>query len=200
VLPRLLWLGLGALASLLATVRLQLWILQAYPGAGWWAVGGGLAAAGALWALVLVLGLRFRSAKWIGSLLILAPLVFLALGYYGTTRYPQHRFKTVETAAEWSTLHPTLRLTLWLMALEDGQLVLTDIAREAHDYEEMGFKRPSKSPHYIKDDGYAHAVDLRVSNVGEVRNWARQGMFLLMGLQALRHTGTADHLHVSLPG
>ena len=137
---------------------------------------------------------------WLGlgalaSLLILAPLVFLALGYYGTTRYPQHRFKTVETAAEWSTLHPTLRLTLWLMALEDGQLVLTDIAREAHDYEEMGLKRPSKSPHYIKDDGYAHAVDLRVSNVGEVRNWARRITYRCLCLVNSMGAGCAEELN-----
>ena len=87
-----------------------------------------------------------------------------------------------------------------MMALEDRRLVLTDIARQSSDYEEMGLKKQPASLHYIKSDGYAHAVDLRVSNVGEMRNWARQGLFLLMGLQALRHTGTADHLHVSLPG
>ncbi len=64
----------------------------------------------------------------------------------------------------------------------------------------MGLKAQGRSPHYLHGDGYAHAVDLRVSNVGETRNWARQGLFLLMGLQAIRHTGTADYLYLALSG
>ena len=112
MLPRILWLVVGALVSLVAAVRLQLWILQHEPEAGWLAVAGGLTLAGAFWALVLVLGLRFRSLRWAGSVLILAPIIFLVLGYHGTTRYPQHHFKTADTAAEWPELHPTLRLAL----------------------------------------------------------------------------------------
>jgi len=200
VLPRIAWLALGGLGAVLAAVRLQLWVVERDAAAGWLAVVVGLAMGGALWALVLVVGLRFRSPRWAGGLLVLAPLIFLTLGYYGTTRYPAHNFKTPSTAAEWKTLHPTLRLALWLIALEDRQLVLTDIARTAGDYDEMGLVRQRESSHYIKGDGYAHAMDVRVSNVGEVRNWARQGLFLLMGLQTRRHVGTADHLHVSLPG
>jgi hypothetical protein len=200
MLPRIAWLVAGALAAVLTAVRLQLWVIERDAATGWLAVVAGLALGGALWAVVLVVGLRFRSLRWVGLALVLAPLGFLSLGYYGTTRYPAQNFKTQETAAEWKTLHPTLRLALWLLALEDRQLVLTDIARTENDYEEMGLVRRRDSPHYIKEDGYAHAVDLRVSNVGEVRNWARQGLFLLMGLKTSRHVGTADHLHVSLPG
>lgn len=200
MIPRIAWLALGALGAVLTAVRLQLWVIERDAATGWLAVVAGLAMGGVLWALVLVVGLRFRSLRWVGGALLLAPLAFLLLGYYGTTRYPAHNFKTQETAAEWNTLHPTLRLALWLMALEDRQLVLTDISRTANDYEEMGLLSRRESPHYIKGDGYAHAVDLRVSNVGEVRNWARQGLFLLMGLETRRHVGTADHLHVSLPG
>ena len=79
-------------------------------------------------------------------------------------------------------------------------MVLTDIARAPAEYRQMDLKTQGVSPHYLHVDGYAHAVDLRVSNVGETRNWARQGLFLLMGLEAIRHTGTADHLHLALPG
>jgi len=59
--------------------------------------------------------------------------------------------------------------------------------------------RAPDSQHYVGDDGFARAVDVRVSDAGALRNWARQGMFLLMGLEAGRHQGTADHLHISLP-
>jgi hypothetical protein len=45
-----------------------------------------------------------------------------------------------------------------------------------------------------------------VRDAGDLRNWARQGVFLALGLKADRHGGptdrhggTADHLHVSLP-
>lgn len=200
MLPRIAWLTLGALGAVLTTVRLQLWVIERDATAAWLAVVAGLVVGGALWAVVLAVGLRFRSLRWAGGTLVLAPLIFLALGYYGTTRYPAHNFKTQAAASEWKTLHPTLRLALWLIALEDRQVVLTDIARTASDYDEMGLAPRRESSHYIKGDGYAHAVDVRVSNVGEVRNWARQGLFLLMGLKTRRHVGTADHLHVSLPG
>jgi hypothetical protein len=150
-------------------------------------------------ALVLIVGLRMRSPRKMGLACGAALLLFLGLGYFGTTHYPAHNFKTPDTAVEWTQLHPTLRLTLWLVALEDRQMVLTDIARRPSDYPRMGLKRQEDSPHYLHLDGCAHAVDLRVSNVGEMRNWARQGLFLLMGLDAIRHTGTADHLHLALP-
>ncbi len=202
MLPRIAWLAVGALGAVLTAVRLQVWLIERAVAVGWLAVVAGLVLGGVGWALVLVVGLGFRSLRWIGAILLLAPLVFLVLGYCGTTRYPAQNFKTPAAASEWKTLHPTLRQALWLMALEDRQLVLTDIARAQSDCDEMGMglTRVKESLHYIKDDGYAHAVDLRVSNVGELRNWARQGLFVLMGLKTRRHLGTADHLHVTLPG
>ena len=168
MLPILLWFVASGLLALLAAIRLQLVLLGGDPEAGWLAVA------------------------------LFFPLLFLGLGYYGTTRYPARNFKTPETAAEWPILHPTLRLALWLVSLEDRRMVLTDIARHPREYGEMGLRRPAASPHYLHGDGYAHAVDLRVSNVGAARNWARQGFLLLMGLNAVRHTGTADHLHLAL--
>lgn len=130
----------------------------------------------------------------------ITPLLFLVLGYYGTVHYPPHNFKTADTATEWTTLHPTFCLALWLVALEDRRMVLMGIARAPVEHRPVGLKTQGVSLHYLHVDGYAHAVDLRVSNVGETRNWARQGLFLLMGLEAIRHTGTADHLHLALPG
>ena len=200
MLPLLLWWAIVVLGALLSTIRVQLAILRADPTAGWLAVVVGLLAGGGILAVVCIVGFRFRSLRKMGLAVFVAPLLFLALGYYGTTHYPQRNFKTATTAAEWTTLHPTLRLALWLVALEDRQMVLTDIAREPAEYAQMGLEGRAHSPHYLHQDGYAHAVDMRVSNVGETRNWARQGLFLLMGLQAKRHTGTADHLHLALSG
>jgi len=198
MLPTLLWFVAGGLLALLAAIRLQLVLLGGDPEAGWLAVAAGLMAGGAIFALVCICGLRFRSWRKMGAVALFFPLLFLGLGYYGTTRYPARNFKTPEIAAEWPMLHPTLRLALWLVSLEDRRMVLTDIARHPREYGEMGLRRPAASPHYLHGDGYAHAVDLRVSNVGAARNWARQGCLLLMGLNAECHTGTADHLHLAL--
>lgn len=198
MLPTLLWFGAGMLVALLAAIRLQLVALGADPDAGWLAVGAGLLAGGGIFALVCIIGFRCRSWRKMGMVVLGAPLLFFGLGYYGTTHYPAHNFKTPDTAAQWQTLHPTLRLALWLVSLEDRRMVLTDIARRPGEYAEMGLQKQGASPHYLHGDGYAHAVDLRVSNVGEARNWARQGLFLFMGLDAVRHTGTADHLHLAL--
>ena len=147
MLPTLLWFVAGGLLALLAAIRLQLVLLGGDPEAGWLAVAAGLMAGGAIFALVCICGLRFRSWRKMGAVVLFFPLLFLG--------------------------HP-------------------------REYGEMGLRRPAASPHYLHGDGYAHAVDLRVSNVGAARNWARQGFLLLMGLNAVRHTGTADHLHLAL--
>ncbi|MBT4499793.1 MAG: hypothetical protein HOC74_18845, partial [Gemmatimonadetes bacterium] len=112
---------------------------------------------------------------------------------------PEHRFKDLQTAVEWRQLHPTLRLAVWLVAIEDRSMVLTDIARTPEGYVGMGLEPQRESRHYVGEDGYSRAVDLRVSDAGRLRNWARQGLFLLMGVETVRHVGTADHLHVALP-
>jgi len=200
MLPLLLWCIVGGIVALLTTIRVQLVLLHADPTAGWLAVVAGLFVGGGLLALVSIAGFRFRSLRKMGLAVFITPLLFLVLGYYGTAHYPPHNFKTADTATEWTTLHPTLRLALWLVALEDRRMVLTDIARAPAEYRQMGLKTQGVSPHYLHVDGYTHAVDLRVSNVGETRNWARQGLFSLMSLEAIRHMGTADHLHLALPG
>ena len=47
-------------------------------------------------------------------------------------------FETMSIAAECATLHPMLRLMLWLFAIWDRRMVLTDIAREPAEYAKMG--------------------------------------------------------------
>ncbi|MFH1738198.1 MAG: hypothetical protein ABIH23_04265, partial [bacterium] len=101
-----------------------------------------------------------------------------------------------------------------VVALEDWSVVLTDITRTPAEYAVegdsispgtttdvvLGPELPDGSKHYLDEDGYARAVDLRVGAAGPLGNWIRQGLFLMMGLETLRHEGTADHLHVALPG
>jgi len=199
MLPAILWIGIGIAAAVLTAIRTQLVLLVRTPHAGWLAAVGGLLAGGLVLAVVLVTVFTFRSLRRTGLMLLAVPLLTLAVGYHGISRFPERNFKDAQTAGEWIRLHPTLRLALWIVILEDRHLVITDIVRRPEGYVKMGLKPRLGSQHYLQEDRYARAVDLRVSNAGEIRNWGRQGLFLLMGLRARRHDGTADHLHIALP-
>ncbi|MBT7862832.1 MAG: hypothetical protein HN712_21130 [Gemmatimonadetes bacterium] len=198
-------LAAGVVLTVLLAVRMQLSLLS-YQAASdsmspdWLAVAGGLMAGGLILGVALLVVFRTRSMRRAGGLLLGVPLLLLVIGCLAMTYYPRANFKSDDLRAEWTHLHPTLRHALWVARLSDESLVLTDLRRAPDDYHLMGLRLPFTSRHFPQTDGYAHAVDLRVSDAGDLRNWARQGLFLLMGLHADRHGGTADHLHVSLPG
>jgi hypothetical protein len=61
----------------------------------------------------------------------------------------------------------------------------------------MGLPVSRESLHYRQADGWVHAVDLR-THAG-LKSLLVQWYFDLMGFDTLRHVGTHDHLHVSLP-
>jgi len=100
--------------------------------------------------------------------------------------------------ATYRSLHPLLRVALATAIVADRDLILTDFERRAEDYAAMGLAGNPGSLHYRQPDGWVHAVDLRTSGRGAVRNAALAGYFQLMGFATRRHVGTADHLHVSL--
>ncbi len=99
----------------------------------------------------------------------------------------------------YGALHPILRLAVSTLVLADGDLVVTDAEREPSDYERMGLPVNQKSLHYRQSDGFSHAVDFRTINRGAARNRIVALYFEAMGFTTIRHVGTADHLHVSLP-
>ena len=100
---------------------------------------------------------------------------------------------------EYTALHPLLRIAVSSVVLADTDLVITDMARTHGDYNRMGLQTMRRSLHYRQRDHYVHAVDLRTMGQAEWRNHLLTWYFDLMGLRTLRHVGTADHLHVSLP-
>ncbi len=63
----------------------------------------------------------------------------------------------------------------------------------------MGLPVYERSLHFEQADGYIHAMDLRTLGRGEWRNRLMELYFRTLGFRTLRHVGTADHLHVSLP-
>ena len=106
--------------------------------------------------------------------------------------------KSDEVRGYFLSVHPILRVALSTVILVDPGLVITDMARKPSDYGRMGLPVNGKSMHYEQPDGWVHAVDLRTKSNGEIRNWAVQFYFDVMGFSTLRHVGTADHLHVQM--
>ena len=200
VIASLIVLLVGAVASLIILVRVQLAILTTYPTANWPAVVAGLLAGGVVLSLCVALALRLRSPRRALVLLVTLPTLLLAAGCLSVTHFPRSSFDSDDLRAEWYQLHPTLRVSLWIARLGAGNLVLTDVSRQPSEYVDMGLTPPAWSRHFFSPrDGYTHAIDLRVRDAGDLRNWARQGVFLALGLRADRHGGTSNHLHVSLP-
>ncbi|MGH7644340.1 MAG: hypothetical protein ACREMR_02015, partial [Gemmatimonadales bacterium] len=133
-------------------------------------------------------------ARWVAL-----PLVLCWCGY--TLVYVASvNAKSEAVRAGYTATHPLLRVALATLILADGDLVITDLRRAPEDYPRMGLPVNDGTRHYRQADGWAHAVDLRTIGRGEGQNRLVQVSFELMGFTTLRHTGTADHLHVQLPG
>jgi len=167
------WLALagGALAALVAVALPAAWVMRRATGRA-----------------------RFRAvAQWVA---LPAVVVFCA---HALLFLSQANAKTEEVRSYYRTLHPLLRLGVGTLALLDEDLVVTDARRTPTDYERMGLPTADRSMHYTQADGYAHAMDLRTIGRGGVRNWLTGLYFKALGFRVLRHVGTADHLHITLP-
>jgi len=139
---------------------------------------------------------RFRTfrRKALGVLVVLS----LFQGYVLMAPNPAH-VKSAEVHAEYAELHPLLRMSVATLLLVDEDLLITDLSRHPSDYADMGLPVNPRSLHYRQATGYTHALDLRTKGRGYLRNLLTQGYFSVLGFRTLRHVGTADHLHVSLP-
>jgi hypothetical protein len=167
----------------------------------WLALGAGVLATAAI---VTAYGVRL-AGRVKGALPIRAvatrfalPLVaFYAL--YCVLYLSSAHFKSPSERAYYRTIHPLLRVALATGVLIDRDAVITDVARAPEDYARMGLPVNHASLHVPQRDGYVRAVDLRTAGRGWLRNTAAVVYFRVMGFRTLRHVGTADHLHVSLP-
>jgi hypothetical protein len=135
--------------------------------------------------------------RWLATRVVL-PLV-LAYCLYALLYLSSVNAKGPEVRAYYRSLHPVLRVAVSTMILVDRDMVVTDVQRVPQDYQAMGLPVNEASLHYRQSDGYVHAVDLRTLGRGWLRNWVVEGYFRAMGFHTLRHRGTEDHLHVSLP-
>jgi len=201
---RLLALPLGLLLLILPVVALlrgstALYLYGGWP--AWAALAGAAAVAAALvagYAALLSRKLTGRARLRFVATWIAAPLV---LGYcvHALLFLARVNAKTDDVRAYYRSLHPALRLAVSTFVILDDGLVVTDIHRTAADYDRMGLPVNESSLHFRQADGWVHAMDLRTVGRGSARNWVTAACFRLLGFRTLRHVGTGDHLHVSLP-
>ncbi|MEO0898741.1 MAG: hypothetical protein AAFY71_20180 [Bacteroidota bacterium] len=128
-------------------------------------------------------------------------LVILIMGAYvgfGLFYLSGANAKGEEVQKEYLSLHPLMRMSVGTIVMLDQKLLVTDMARGSEDYAKMGLKTKKHSLHYPQSDGFVHALDLRTKGKAEWRNKLLKMYFEFMGFRTLRHSGTADHLHVSL--
>ncbi|MFB6280356.1 MAG: hypothetical protein ABEK75_12690, partial [Salinibacter sp.] len=143
-----------------------------------------------------------RAAYRLRTLCMKALLVLVGLGlfqgYVLLAPNPAH-VKSGEVHAEYTELHPLLRMSVATFLLVDDALLITDVSRHPSDYEAVGLSLNPHSLHYRQADGYVHAMDLRTKGRSEARILLTRRYFSALGFRTLRHVGTADHLHVALP-
>lgn len=131
-------------------------------------------------------------AKWVAL-----PLVVFYCGY-SLLYLASVNAKSPPVRAYYHAVHPLLRLALSTLILVDRDMIVTDIGRAPEDYARMGLPANARTRHYQQPDGWIHAVDLRTTGRGAIKNRGVQLYFWMMGFGTRRHVGTADHLHVEL--
>ncbi len=170
--------GLGTWLSLAISAAATVLLVTLY---AWWAsrrIGAGKG----------LKKLLTRAAGLIGTAYVAYSLVYVA----GANA------KSDEVRAEYSALHPLLRVAASALILVDPGAVITDAGRTPDFYRRMGLSPIETSLHFEQQTGFVHALDLRTMGRPEWRNRAADLAFRAMGFHTLRHVGTADHLHVSL--
>ncbi len=173
----------------------QQWGLGAWPSLAVSTAATALLLACYAWAVSRRLG----AGKWFRKFMIrAAALAAAAFVAYSLLVIAGGNVKSEEVRAEYSALHPLLRMGVSVFVLADADAVITDADRTPEFYARAGLPANESSLHFRQDDGFVHALDLRTINRPEWRNLAAELAFRAMGFNTLRHVGTADHLHVSL--
>ena len=142
---------------------------------------------------------RVGSAKSLKNRWIFILILLIGFSAHGLFFLSSENVKQSDVKDEYVSLHPLLRNAVSTLIWFDKDLVMTDAKRAPEDYKRMGLKTAKHSLHYPQEDGYVYAMDLRTNYRSELRNNLTQTYFQIMGFNTLRHGGTADHLHISLP-
>jgi len=189
------------LLPFLVLIRSSVYLYANYALNGWIALSIGVGATILLLLLYAVivsysLGSSARIHKYIRR--GIACLVIAYCGY-GLLYFSGVNAKSEEVKSYYLSLHPIMRVSMATTILMHDDLIVTDLQRRPEDYKAMGLPVRDHSLHYEQKTGYVHAVDIRTKGRAEWKNWITEQTFALFGLNTLRHVGTADHLHISLP-
>lgn len=167
----------------------------------WIALAGGIVVTG----IVLFGYTAYLRRRWFGtwemSGRMFKTMVFIVVLYsgYSMMYISSSNVKSESVRATYRSLHPILRVATSTLVLVNRDLVVTDAGRTPADYKKMGLPVREQSLHYKQASGYVEAVDIRTTGRSEIRNALVRLYFWAMGFNTLRHVGTADHLHISMP-
>lgn len=189
------------LLPFLVLIRSSIYLYTNYALNGWVALSIGVGVTILLLLLYAVIvsysmGRSARVHKYIRR--GIACLVIAYCGY-GLLYFSGVNAKSEEVRSYYLSLHPIMRVSMATTILMHDDLIVTDLQRSPEDYKAMGLPVRDHSLHYEQKTGYVHAVDIRTKGRAEWKNWITEQTFIVFGLNTLRHVGTADHLHVSLP-
>lgn len=182
-------------------VRSAVWLHDRGVGTAWLPLAGGVLFTGLLLVGYAVVTTRMISGTW--RLPRYAKRVLLgitaAFALHGVLFLSANNAKSGDVRDGYRQVHPLLRVATATLVLVDRELVVTDASRTLDDYRRMGLPSNEASLHFGQPNGWVHAVDLRTIGRERWQNGFMGLYFWSMGFQTLRHRGTADHLHVSLP-
>jgi len=167
----------------------------------WYSLGSGIVATAVLFLIYASMLWKRMTGKRKVPRLARRLLFAVVGGYavYGLLYLSAANAKTPELREYYTSLHPLMRIGASTFLLFDREAVVTDLGRTAEDYLKMGLPVSETSLHFRLEDRFVHALDLRTTGRTERRNQLTAAYFRVMGFRTLRHVGTADHLHVSLP-
>lgn len=207
---RTIWVSILAWSLLLVScgvlpfyllIRTSIYLNLSQDWNAWLSLVGGIVAATLL--LLIYVFVLFRKLENRRAILKLSTyglsVLVLSFSVYGVMYLSSVHAKNDEVRQVYRSLHPILRMAVATTTLADQELVITDISRLPEDYEAMGLSLNERSLHFVQETGYIHAIDLRTIGRSEVRNVLLRFSLERLGLKTIRHTGTADHLHVALP-
>ena len=148
-----------------------------------------------LWVARILIQDRWTLPKvvWVPVIGVVATYLVYALVYLSGVNA-----KSADIRSHYTALHPLLRVATSTVFLVDREAVITDIGRTRQDYLDWGLDVNEASLHFEQPDGFVYALDLRTRDRPEWQNRLVARYYWAMGLKTLRHTGTADHLHISL--
>lgn len=189
------------LLPFLVLVRVSVYVYGLGGPGGWTSIAvGGMSTMLVLLTYLWLLRIRFQGRYNVPRNVMVATVAtVLAYLVFTLVFLSAENAKTPEVRRQYRSLHPVLRVATGTALVFDRRGVVTDARRTSENYSKWGLPLNEASLHYEQADGYAHALDLRTIGRPQWQVWLTQAYFRATGFRVLRHVGTADHLHVSLP-